>query len=127
MTHFRSCIDECRIVPPAGRLQHKLTYYYRRLVYAVASSPAAQSAGRSERKICDTRREDGYRIKRIVSPCRSGGTDQFLLHQSRDIPQRETHRLTSIGIDLRVPIEVQCGKYMGEDDIVRPADTYRRA
>ena len=47
--------------------------------------------------------------------------------QYRYIPLKEKHRLTNIGKDLLVLIEVQCGDYLGEDDIVRLADTYGRA
>lgn len=47
--------------------------------------------------------------------------------QYRYIPLKEKHRLTNIGEDLLVLIEVQCGGYLGEDDIVRLADTYGRA
>ena len=44
----------------------------------------------------------------------------------RYIPLKEKHRLTNIGTDELVLIEVQCGGYLGEDDIVRLADTYGR-
>ena len=47
--------------------------------------------------------------------------------QYRYIPLKEKHRLSNIGIDELVLIEVQCGPYLGEDDIVRLADTYGRA
>ena len=47
--------------------------------------------------------------------------------QYRYIPLKERHRLTNIGKDELVLIEVQCGNYLGEDDIVRLADTYGRA
>lgn len=47
--------------------------------------------------------------------------------QYRYIPLKEKHRLTNIGTDELVLIEVQCGNYLGEDDIVRLADTYGRA
>ncbi len=46
--------------------------------------------------------------------------------QYRYIPLKEKHRLTNIGEDELVLIEVQCGGYLGEDDIVRLADTYGR-
>ncbi len=42
------------------------------------------------------------------------------------IPLKETHRLTNIGKDALVLIEVQCGDYLGEDDIVRLEDMYGR-
>lgn len=45
----------------------------------------------------------------------------------RYIPLKEKHRLTNVGKDELVLIEVQCGSYLGEDDIVRLADTYGRA
>ena len=44
----------------------------------------------------------------------------------RYIPLKERHRLTNVGQDELVLIEVQCGAYLGEDDIVRLADTYGR-
>ncbi len=44
----------------------------------------------------------------------------------RYIALGETHRLTNIGTDELVMIEVQCGTYLGEDDIVRLADRYGR-
>ncbi len=46
--------------------------------------------------------------------------------QYRYIPLKERHRLTNIGQDELVLIEVQCGGYLGEDDIVRLVDTYGR-
>lgn len=46
--------------------------------------------------------------------------------QYRYIPVREKHRLSNIGTEELVLIEVQCGGYLGEDDIVRLADTYGR-
>ena len=47
--------------------------------------------------------------------------------QYRYIPLKEKHRLTNIGTEELVLIEVQCGGYLGEDDIVRLADSYGRA
>ena len=47
--------------------------------------------------------------------------------QYRYIPLKEKHRLSNIGTEELVVIEVQCGGYLGEDDIVRLADTYGRA
>ena len=46
--------------------------------------------------------------------------------QYRHIPLGEKHRLTNTGNNDLVLIEVQCGDYLGEDDIVRLADTYER-
>jgi mannose-1-phosphate guanylyltransferase len=45
----------------------------------------------------------------------------------RYIPLKEKHRLTNTGPDELVLIEVQCGDYLGEDDIVRLSDTYGRS
>jgi mannose-1-phosphate guanylyltransferase/mannose-6-phosphate isomerase len=45
----------------------------------------------------------------------------------RFIPLKECHRLTNTGEGELVLIEVQCGSYLGEDDIVRLADIYGRA
>ena len=96
--------------------------------------------------------EDGYKVKRItVNPGQSLslqyhhnraehwvvvrgtaivqiGDEQHktLPGQYRYIPLEEKHRLTNVGKDELVLIEVQCGSYLGEDDIVRLADTYGR-
>lgn len=45
----------------------------------------------------------------------------------RYIPLGEKHRLTNIGTDELILIEVQCGSYLGEDDIVRLEDNYGRS
>lgn len=97
--------------------------------------------------------EDGYKVKRItVKPGEAlslqyhhqraehwvvvKGTaivqvgeveHKTLPGEYRYIPLKEKHRLTNIGKDELVLIEVQCGGYLGEDDIVRLADTYGRA
>lgn len=96
--------------------------------------------------------EDGYKVKRItVRPGQSlslqyhhhraehwvvvhgigivqiGNEEHKTLPgQYRYIPLKEKHRLTNIGQEELVMIEVQCGGYLGEDDIVRLADTYGR-
>ena len=57
------------------------------------------------------------------------GDEVFLLseNQSTYIPLGATHRLENPGaIPLEI-IEVQSGAYLGEDDIVRFEDKYRRA
>jgi mannose-1-phosphate guanylyltransferase / mannose-6-phosphate isomerase len=48
-------------------------------------------------------------------------------NQSTYIPQGQTHRLANPGNDLLEIIEVQSGSYLGEDDIVRFEDNYRRS
>jgi mannose-1-phosphate guanylyltransferase len=47
-------------------------------------------------------------------------------NEYRFIPKNETHRLTNTGEDELVLIEIQCGSYLGEDDIIRLADVYGR-
>ena len=47
-------------------------------------------------------------------------------NQSTYIPQTHRHRLTNNGTEPLSIIEVQCGDYVGEDDIVRFDDTYGR-
>lgn len=97
--------------------------------------------------------EDGYKVKRItVKPGEAlslqyhhqraehwvvvrgkalvqigDESHETLPGQYRYIPLKEKHRLTNIGEEELVLIEVQCGGYLGEDDIVRLADTYGRA
>ena len=59
----------------------------------------------------------------------TNGTQQIQLeaNQSAYIPKTHRHRLENPGtLPLQI-IEVQCGEYVGEDDIVRFDDTYDRA
>lgn len=95
---------------------------------------------------------DGYKIKRIVvNPGASlslqahhhrsehwivvsgtaevvNGEQRFLLrtNESTFIRIGEKHRLSNPGLIDLVLIEVQCGEYLGEDDIVRYEDAYGR-
>jgi len=96
---------------------------------------------------------DGFKIKRIVvKPGASlslqmhhhrsehwvvvsgtarvvNGKQDVLLspNQSTYIPAGEKHRLENPGVLELVLIEVQCGQYLGEDDIVRYQDNYGRS
>jgi len=57
-----------------------------------------------------------------------GGEDIILgPNESVFIPRMERHRLFNPGTIPLVLIEVQCGEYVGENDIVRLTDTYGRA
>lgn len=47
--------------------------------------------------------------------------------QSIDVPQGVPHRLRNAGKEPLLVIEVQLGSYLGEDDIVRLEDVYKRA
>ena len=99
------------------------------------------------------KQEVGYQVKRItVAPnqklslqyhhkrsehwvltqgqaCVQVGDDEFELGPGEYcyIPLGEKHRLTNIGDSELVFIEVQVGNYIGEDDIVRIEDVYRRS
>jgi len=95
---------------------------------------------------------DGFKIKRIeVKPSASlslqmhrqrsehwvvvsgtvtvvNGEQEITLHpnQSAYIPAGHKHRLANPGTTSCVIIEVQCGAYLGEDDIERFSDNYGR-
>lgn len=49
------------------------------------------------------------------------------VNESTFIPMGRLHRLENPGIIPLIIIEVQSGEYLGEDDIVRFDDDYRRA
>jgi mannose-1-phosphate guanylyltransferase/mannose-6-phosphate isomerase len=56
------------------------------------------------------------------------GNEEFTLHknQSTFIPAQTKHRLVNLGkVNLNI-VEVQTGTYLGEDDIVRYDDIYKR-
>jgi mannose-1-phosphate guanylyltransferase len=50
----------------------------------------------------------------------------LLANESTYIPAGHKHRLENLTDDCLVIIEVQCGQYLGEDDITRFDDTYGR-
>lgn len=56
------------------------------------------------------------------------GTDEFLVraNESTYIPMGEIHRLENVGRIPLVMIEAQVGEYVGEDDIVRIEDDFKR-
>lgn len=56
------------------------------------------------------------------------GEKTFLMSENETvhIPRKETHRIENVGTVPLVFVEVQCGDYFGEDDIVRLADDHGR-
>jgi mannose-6-phosphate isomerase-like protein (cupin superfamily) len=50
----------------------------------------------------------------------------LLANQSAFIPAGQKHRLENLTDQNSIMIEVQCGKYLGEDDIERFDDVYGR-
>lgn len=58
----------------------------------------------------------------------TNGTKVLTLNENESayIPQGQRHRLENPGDDPLNIIEVQCGEYVGEDDIVRIDDVYGR-
>ena len=59
----------------------------------------------------------------------TNGTEVIELNpnESTHIPAGNKHRLENQGADQLIIIEIQCGSYLGEDDIVRYSDAYGRA
>ena len=57
---------------------------------------------------------------------RGGETSELLPNQSTYIPIGVTHRLENKAAEILEIIEIQCGSYLGEDDIVRLDDIYGR-
>jgi mannose-6-phosphate isomerase-like protein (cupin superfamily) len=87
-------------VKPGGRLS--LQYHHRRSEHWVVTAGVA-------RVTCGDRVFDLH------------------VNESTAIPQKTPHRLENPGKILLDIIEVQCGDYVGEDDIVRLADDYGRS
>lgn len=66
----------------------------------------------------------------VVSGCAKvvNGSEVILINQNEStyIPAGQKHRLENPGSEVCLLIEVQCGPYLGEDDIVRFEDNYGR-
>jgi mannose-1-phosphate guanylyltransferase/mannose-6-phosphate isomerase len=58
----------------------------------------------------------------------TNGEDVKILEQNESsyIPKQHKHRLENAGDEPLQIIEVQCGDYVGEDDIISFEDTYGR-
>ena len=56
------------------------------------------------------------------------GDNEFILEEGKNvyIPREEKHRLFNTGKETIKVIEVQYGTYLGEDDIIRYEDDYKR-
>ena len=87
------------IVNPRARLSLQL-HRFRSEHWVVVSGRAHVTAGKRQFDLCE--------------------------NQSTFIPRRTKHRLENRGRTPLEVIEVQSGSYMGEDDIVRFSDDYRR-
>ena len=127
----------------------------KKLVGAIDFSREREIAGRSYRPwghYQSLDRGEGYQVKRLVvspgqrlslqkhahraehwtvvagSAAVTVGDETRVLeaNQTVHIPLGAVHRLANPGSVPAVVIEVQCGDYLGEDDIVRLEDDYRR-
>ena len=78
---------------------------------AATSPPSQRALGRRQRPARVTRDDDVFELG---------------ANQSTYIPVETRHRLENPGTESLVMIEVQCGDYLGEDDIVRFDDKYGR-
>lgn len=73
------------------------------------------------------RRSEHWVVVKGIAEVVNGETVKILTdNQSTYIPVQTKHRLSNVGDDPLFLIEVQCGDYLGEDDIVRYEDTYGR-
>lgn len=72
-------------------------------------------------------RSEHWVVVHGIAKVTSGDTEVLLqANESAYIPAKQKHRLENPGDTLCVMIEVQCGDYLGEDDIVRFDDKYGR-
>jgi mannose-1-phosphate guanylyltransferase / mannose-6-phosphate isomerase len=73
------------------------------------------------------RRSEHWTVVRGTAKVTVGDKEMLLqTNQSVEIPVNTKHRLENPGTEPIALIEVQCGDYFGEDDIVRFEDRYGR-
>ncbi len=73
------------------------------------------------------RRSENWTVVKGVAKVRLGDKDLILKPGDHVyIPKKEIHRLENVGKELLEVIEVQVGDYLGEDDIVRIEDDFKR-
>ena len=65
-------------------------------------------------------------VSGVAEVTRGGKIYNVSANESTYIPVETEHRLTNRGKEPLIIIEVQCGDYLGEDDIVRIDDQYGR-
>jgi len=74
----------------------------------------------------DHRSEHWVVVSGVATVVKDTETFELGHNQSTYIPVGVKHRLANLGSDTLLMIEVQCGVYLGEDDIVRYEDIYDR-
>jgi len=75
----------------------------------------------------DKRAEHWVVVKGVAKVTLGEASFELVEGESTYIPLRTKHRLANPGTEPLEVIEVQCGSYLGEDDIVRFEDVYGRA
>ena len=65
-------------------------------------------------------------VRGIASIINGNSKKTLLPNQSTYIPIGNKHRLTNPGKEALIIVEVQCGSYLGEDDIIRYEVIYER-
>ena len=73
------------------------------------------------------RKEHWYIVNGKGIVTKNGSEIRVFAGNSVDLPVNEVHRITNIGNENLVFIEIAQGDYLGEDDIVRLEDKYGRA
>ena len=99
-------------------LQEGVGFKIKRIEVKVAASLSLQSHRQ--------RSEHWVVVNGIAEVVNGDDTIKLEKNQSAYIPVGNKHRLGNIGQETLVLIEVQCGDYLGEDDIVRYQDNYGR-
>ncbi len=73
-------------------------------------------------------RSEHWVVVRNTAKVEIEGNISFLKeNESIYVPKGDKHRLSNPNLDPLIIIEVQCGNYLGEDDIVRFKDNYNRS
>jgi len=72
------------------------------------------------------RAEHWFVVSGTASVTLDGKVTQLCPHDAVDIPQGAAHRIANAGSETLVFIEIQHGRYFGEDDIERLEDDFGR-
>ena len=129
----RAIVEQLKAKGSAHALQHNRVYrpwgWYQTLnrgdgyqVKCIMVKPGGQLSLQSHQH----RAEHWVVVKGTLEVTKGDGVERLSENQSTYIPIGEKHRLANPGTTPAFLIEVQSGAYLGEDDIVRFEDVYRR-
>lgn len=114
-------VDHCTVMRPWGSytvLEEGICFKIKRIIVHPGCALSLQM---------HQQRSEHWVVVQGTATVQNGDREYILqINESTFIPMQTRHRLSNMGENELIIIEVQTGNYLGEDDIIRFADNYSR-